>query len=157
MTNLIKEAIKQRVARVRQETIDTILPTLVCKNVDTDMYSSMMPALNTVGYYNSYYKKIHVRKDLVGASLVNTLYHEDRHHQQFTKNSHYFDNYIKEKDDSLGYMLQHVEKDARRYAYVQTIKSLKAKGGLRRMLAAMVITFIHHPFKGRLSTNKYKY
>lgn len=156
MTNLIK-TIKQRVARVRQEAVDEILPTLVCKNVDTDMHSLMMPTINTVGYYDSYYNKIYVRKDLVGVSLVDTLYHEDRHHQQFIKNSCYFNNYIKEKDDSLGYMLQHVEKDARRYAYVQTIKYLKTKGGLRRMLTAMVITFIRHPFKGILSTNKCKY
>lgn len=157
MTNLIKKAIKQRVARVRQETIDTILPTLVCEKVDTDMYFFMMPSSNTLGYYNDYFKKIYIRKDLFGASLVDTLYHEDRHHQQYIKDSHCFDDYIKEEDDSLGYMLQHVEKDARRYAFIKTIKLLKAKGGLRRMLAAMVITFIHHPFKGRLSTNKYKY
>lgn len=157
MTNLIKEAIKQRVARVRQETIDTILPTLVCKKVDTDMHSFMMPSSNTLGYYNDCFKKIYIRKDLFGASLVDTLYHEDRHHQQYIKDSHCFDDYIKEEDDRLGYMLQHVEKDARRYAFIKTIKLLKVKGGLRSMLAAMVITFIHHPFKGRLSTNKYKY
>lgn len=157
MTTIIKEDIKQRVARVRQETISEILPTLACKNVDTDMYFFMMPSSNTVGYYSDYYKKIYIRKDLIGASLVDTLYHEDRHHQQYVKDSHCFDNYIREEDDRLAYMLQHVEKDARRYAYVQTIKSLKAKGGLRRMLAAMVITFIHHPFTGRLSTNKCKY
>lgn len=157
MTNLIKEAIKNRVARVREQTINEIVPTLVCKNVDTDMYYFMMPSVNTVGYYSDYFKKIYVRKDLIGASLVDTLYHEDRHHQQYTRNKECFANYIREEDDRLGYMLQHVEKDARRYAYVQTIRSLKRKGGLRRMLAAILITYFTHPFKGRMSTNKHNY
>lgn len=149
---------RQRLMDKREATLVRVLPMLECDNVFTDMVDFMMDK-DTQGYYSSSTKGIVVRKNLFGINLVDTLFHEDRHYQQHMKNKDFMVGYIRHEDDKLGYMLQHIEKDARRYAFVQTIKAIKSSNNysIVKWLGCYVATKLAHPFTGMYSTNRKDY
>ena len=142
----------------REATLNKVLPLLECNNVFTDMADFMMTN-GTQGYYSASTRGIAVRKGLFGIGLVDTLFHEDRHYQQHMKNKNFMIGYIKYEDDKLGYTLQHIEKDARRYAFIQTIKYIKNSSNcfMVKWLGCKIVTKLAHPFTGLHSTNRKDY
>ena len=126
---------KRLVAKLKKE--------LHCKDV------KVSPAFwlggNCMGVYSN--GRIKVSSAANGISAVATAYHEDRHYQQENTNPDCFRSYIKAEDDYKEYLKQHVEKDARRYSYVKTMRYAKEEfGTIKFMLFATVYRLAAHPW-----------
>ena len=115
-----------------------------CKNITT--YTPFWVGDTCHGKYSSNSIKLNDR--IYGVQLIETLFHEDRHYQQEQKNSDCFKGYIRAEDDYKGYYNQHVEKDARRYAYVHTMRYAKVRLGWRFGIFSILYRMHSHPWKG---------
>ena len=129
---------KQALADSRNKYVQAkVLDKLYCNEVN--IYPKIF-----LGRVSGYYKdgRIVASTKNVGLMLADTLFHEDRHYQQDTKNLIDEDTYIQHDQDLLGYLTQHIEKDARRYAYVQVCKHFPDDPKIKRY------KLFFHPWKG---------
>lgn len=139
---------KSRARRLRAEARDKhikdmVMPKMNCKRVVSGM-PIFMGAVG--GYYNNGDITIN-HKLSKGIILVDTLFHEDRHFMQDVQGKLDDSKYIKcSKETMKAYRQQHVEKDARRYAYVQTVRFVKANPDGIRFL--WLYKKVYHPFYG---------
>ena len=133
----VRKATKELRKIHRNSSINSVvLNKIQCKNVV--VYQQIFLG-NVAGYYEE--GKIVVSNRNVGLMLADTLFHEDRHYQQELANVD-FSGYIQPKEDLISYHRQHVEKDARRHAYVQVCKSFSDDGKIG------FYKFMFHPWKG---------
>ena len=138
---------KKRLAGIRRKKlVSKIKKELQCKNV------SLFPAFwlgdNCHGVYSN--GSIKINSETNGIAVVATAYHEDRHYQQEKTNPNCFKGYIQADDDYQGYIKQHVEKDARRYSYVKTMRYAKAEfGTIKFMVFAALYRIEYHPWKNK--------
>ena len=136
---------KKRLADVkRKRLVNKITKELHCKNV------SLFPAFwlgnNCHGVYSN--GSIKINSETNGIAVVATAYHEDRHYQQEIANPNCFRGYIKAEDNYKEYLKQHVEKDARRYSYVKTMRYAKEEfGTIKFMVFATLYRLACHPWK----------
>ena len=137
--------------RHREDLISRTTANLHCKNIDT--YPSFWLGDTCMGAYSNGSIKLSAKAQ--GVNLVETMFHEDRHFQQEQTNPNCFKGYIKAEDDYRGYIRQHVEKDARRYAYVHTMRYAKARFGIRFYLFAPMYRLHSHPWKN-LTLKQYR-
>ena len=131
-------------AEARDKRIkDMVMPKMNCKNVVSGV-PLFMGAVG--GYYN--HGGITINHKLSkGILLVDTLFHEDRHFMQDVQGKLDDSKYIEcTKETMKAYRQQHVEKDARRYAYVQTVRFVKANPEGIRFL--WLYKKVYHPFYG---------
>ena len=131
-------------AEARDKSIkDRVMPKMNCKKV-TSGIPIFMGAVG--GYYN--HGSITINHKLSkGIILVDTLFHEDRHFMQDVQGRLDDEKYIEcSKETMKAYRQQHVEKDARRYAYVQTVRFVKANPEGIRFL--WLYKKVYHPFYG---------
>ena len=138
---------KKRLADIRRKKlVSKIKKELQCKNV------SLFPAFwlgnNCHGVYSN--GSIKINSETNGIAVVATAYHEDRHYQQEKTNPDLFKGYIKADDDYQGYIKQHVEKDARRYSYVMTMRYAKTEFGvIKYNVFAVLYRLAYHPWKNK--------
>lgn len=154
ITNTISTVLEERTnnkRRRREALIQETQSHLHCKNIDT--YTSFWMGDTCMGSYGN--GRIKLNAEAKGISLIETMFHEDRHYQQEQANPKCFIGYIKAEDDYRGYIRQHVEKDARRYAYVTTMRHAKHKLGVRFYLFAPLYRLQSHPWKNT-SLKKYR-
>ena len=136
---------KKRLADIRRKRlVNKIKKELQCKNV------SLFPAFwlgnNCHGAYSN--GSIKINSETNGIAVVATAYHEDRHYQQEIANPNCFRGYIKAEDNYKEYLKQHVEKDARRYSYVKTMRYAKEEfGTIKFMVFATLYRLACHPWK----------
>ena len=141
---------KKRLADIRRKRlVNKIKKELQCKNV------SLFPAFwlgdDCRGVYSN--GRIKINSETNGIAVVATAYHEDRHYQQEKTNPNCFRYYIKAEDDYKEYLKQHVEKDARRYSYVKTMRYAKAEFGTTKfMVFAAIYRSSHHPWSKKNKT-----
>ena len=122
---------------------DMVMPKMNCKRVVSGI-PIFMGAVG--GYYNNGGITIN-HKLSKGILLVDTLFHEDRHFMQDVQGKLDDSKYIEcTKETMKAYRQQHVEKDARRYAYVQTVRFVKANPERIRFL--WLYKIVYHPFYG---------
>ncbi len=139
---------KSKARRLRAEARDKdikamVMPKMNCKRVVSGV-PIFMGAVG--GYYNNGDITIN-HKLSKGIILVDTLFHEDRHFMQDVQGKLDDSNYIDcTKETMKAYRQQHVEKDARRYAYVQTVRFVKANPEGIRFL--WLYKKVYHPFYG---------
>ena len=139
---------KSRARRLRAEARDKdikamVMPKMNCKRVVSGI-PIFMGAVG--GYYNNGDITIN-HKLSKGIILVDTLFHEDRHFMQDVQGKLDDSKYIDcTKETMKAYRQQHVEKDARRYAYVQTVRFVKANPEGIRFL--WLYKKVYHPFYG---------
>ena len=139
---------KSRARRLRAEARDKdikamVMPKMNCKRVVSGI-PIFMGAVG--GYYNNGDITIN-HKLSKGIILVDTLFHEDRHFMQDVQGKLDDSKYIEcSKETMKAYRQQHVEKDARRYAYVQTVRFVKANPEGIRFL--WLYKKVYHPFYG---------
>lgn len=117
---------------------EAVQPQLKCKDI------AYMPAI-FLGQLGGYYKdgRIVVNESkMQGLLLADTLYHEDRHHQQHMAGVSCEGYGLPQEIGIRAYRAQHIEKDARRYAYVKVCRNFSKdkKIGLYK--------FFFHPWKG---------
>lgn len=141
-----KIAAKLQQKEIARENLKNKVTTkLHCSNVTE--YPASWIGNSCAGYYRA--GRIIVNAKIKGIDLVDTLFHEDRHYQQEQRNRNCFKGYIKAEDDYKGYIRQHVEKDARRYAYVQTMRYAKeVLSPIKFMLFVPLYRLRSHPWKG---------
>ena len=138
---------KKRLADIRRKRlVNKIKKELQCKNV------SLFPAFwlgnNCHGVYSN--GSIKINSETNGIAVVATAYHEDRHYQQEIANPNCFRGYIKAEDDYKEYLKQHVEKDARRYSYVMTMRYAKTEfGTIKFAVFATLYRLAYHPWKNK--------
>lgn len=138
---------KKRLADIRRKKlVSKIKKELQCKNV------SLVPAFwlgsNCNGAYSN--GSIKINSKINGIAVVATAYHEDRHYQQEKTNPDCLKGYIKANDDYQGYRKQHVEKDARRYSYVMTMRYAKTEFGvIKYNVFAVLYRLTYHPWKNK--------
>ena len=139
-----KARAKKLKAEARDKSIkDRVMTKMNCKKV-TSGIPIFMGAVG--GYYN--HGSITINHKLSkGIILVDTLFHEDRHFMQDVQGKLDDSKYIDcTKETMKAYRQQHVEKDARRYAYVQTVRFVKANPEGIRFL--WLYKKVYHPFYG---------
>lgn len=138
---------KKRLADVkRKRIVNKLKKELQCKNV------SLFPAFWLGKDCNGMYSNgsIQISSAVNGILVVATAYHEDRHYQQEKANPNCFKGYTNAEDDYQGYLKQHVEKDARRYSYVKTMRYAKAEFGvIKFMVFATIYRLAYHPWKNK--------
>ena len=138
---------KKRLADIRRKRlVNKIKKELQCKNV------SLFPAFWLGRDCNGAYcnGSIMISSKANGISLVAAAYHEDRHYQQENTNPNCFKGYIQADDDYQGYIKQHVEKDARRYSYVMTMRYAKTEFGvIKYNVFAVLYRLAYHPWKNK--------
>ena len=144
------KAIKKRRADTRRKRlVRKIKKDLQCKNVT--LFPAVFLGKDCMGTYSNGSIKISTAASRIG--LVAAAYHEDRHYQQEKANPKCFVGYISPEDDYQGYIKQHVEKDARRYSYVMTMRYAKVNlGVIKYCLFAPMYRLACHPWKNK---NKY--
>ena len=141
---------KKRLADIRRKKlVSKIKKGLQCKDV------SLFPAFwlgdNCHGAYSN--GSIKINSEINGIAVVAAAYHEDRHYQQEKINPGCFKGYIKADDDYQGYIKQHVEKDARRYSYVMTMRYAKTEFGvIKYNVFAVLYRLAYHPWKNKNKT-----
>ena len=137
---------KKRLADIRRKRlVNKIKKELQCKNVS--LFAFWLGD-NCRGVYSN--GSIKINSESNGIAVVATAYHEDRHYQQEKTNPNCFKGYIKADDDYQGYIKQHVEKDARRYSYVKTMRYAKAEFGTTKfMVFAALYRSAYHPWKNK--------
>lgn len=150
VSNYVEARTKARQER-REDLISEVSTYLYCKNVDT--YPSFWLGNTCMGSYSNGHIKVSTTTK--GLQLIETLFHEDRHFKQEQANPNCFKDYIRAEDDYRGYIRQHVEKDARRYAYVKTMRYAKSKLGVRFYLFAPLYRLQSHPWKN-VTLKKYR-
>ena len=135
---------KKRLADIRRKRlVNKIKKELQCKNVS--LFPAFWLGRDCNGVYGNGSIKISSKAN--GISVVATAYHEDRHYQQENTNPDCFRGYIKAEDDYKEYLKQHVEKDARRYSYVMTMRYAKKEfGTIKFMLFATLYRLAAHPW-----------
>ena len=138
---------KKRLADIRRKRlVNKIKKELQCKNVS--LFPAFWLGRDCNGAYGN--GSIMISSKANGIPLVATAYHEDRHYQQENTNPDCFRDYIKAEDDYKEYLKQHVEKDARRYSYVKTMRYAKKEfGTIKFMLFATLYRLAAHPWKNR--------
>lgn len=138
---------KRRLANVkRKRLVNKIKKELQCKEVS--IFPAFWLGRNCNGAYGNGNIKISSKAN--GITVVATAYHEDRHYQQEKTNPDCFRGYIKADDDYQGYIKQHVEKDARRYSYVMTMRYAKTEFGTTKfMVFAALYRLAYHPWKNK--------
>ena len=130
----------------RKRLVNKIKKELQCKNVS--LFPAFWLGRDCNGAYGN--GSIMINSKANGISLVATAYHEDRHYQQEKTNPNCFRGYIKAEDDYKEYLKQHVEKDARRYSYVMTMRYAKTEfGTIKFMLFATLYRLAAHPWKNK--------
>lgn len=140
----IEAKVQQREEK-RADLRDRVTAKLHCSNVTE--YPAFWMGNTCAGSYNRGVIKLNAK--VRGVDLVETLFHEDRHFQQEQRNPNCFEGYIKAEDDYKGYIRQHVEKDARRYAYVQTMRYAKeVMSPIKFMLFVPLYRLSSHPWEG---------
>lgn len=112
---------RQQKEAARADLKDRVKTKLHCRHVIE--HSAFSMGDTCAGSYSNGIIKLN--ENTKGVDMVETLFHEDRHYLQEQRNPNCFKGYIKPEDDYKGYIRQHVEKDARRYAYVQTMRYAK--------------------------------
>ena len=139
-----KARARKLMAEARDKCIkDKVTSKMSCKQV-TSGIPLFMGAVG--GYYNRGSITIN-HKLSKGILLVDTLFHEDRHFMQDVQGKLDDSKYIDcTKETMKAYRQQHVEKDARRYAYVQTVRFVKANPEGIRFL--WLYKIVYHPFYG---------
>lgn len=150
VSNYVEMEAKARKER-REDLISEVSTYLHCKNIDT--HPSFWLGDTCMGYYSNGHIK--VSNTTTGVQLIETMFHEDRHFKQEQANPNCFKDYIRAEDDYRGYIRQHVEKDARRYAYVKTMRYAKSKLGIRFYLFAPLYRLKSHPWKN-VTLKKYR-
>ena len=154
IVSAVKESRKAKREAKRDAVIDSIRIKLSCKKINKT--ASLMVTFGgkdlTMGYYTICNKQININMNVAkGLFVIDSLFHEDRHYQQDIAGKLYMSRYIEHGDDYLAYLQQHVETDARRYAFVQTIKFLKEYEEINivsRYLAIFISRKLLHPFNG---------
>lgn len=142
----------QQKEAARADLRDKVATKLHCSNVSE--YPAFWVGSRCAGYYRA--GRIVINANTKGIDMVETLFHEDRHYQQEQRNRNCFKGYIAGEDDYKGYIRQHVEKDARRYAYVQTMRYAKEIfTPVRFYIFAPLYRLRSHPWKG-LVLKKYR-
>ena len=138
---------KKRLADIRRKKlVSKIKKELQCKNVS--LFPAFWLGRNCNGVYGNGSIKISSKAN--GIAVVATAYHEDRHYQQEKTNPNCFKGYIQADDDFQGYIKQHVEKDARRYSYVMTMRYAKTEFGvIRYNVFAVLYRLAYHPWKNK--------
>lgn len=138
---------KKRLADIRRKRlVNKIKKELQCKNVS--LFPAFWLGRDCNGVYGN--GSIKISSETNGIAVVATAYHEDRHYQQEKINPDCFKGYIKADDDYQGYIKQHVEKDARRYSYVMTMRYAKAEFGTTKfMVFAALYRLAYHPWKNK--------
>ena len=138
---------KKRLADIRRKKlVSKIKKELQCKNVS--LFPAFWLGRDCNGAYGNGSIKISSKAN--GIAVVATAYHEDRHYQQEKTNPNCFKGYIQADDDYQGYIKQHVEKDARRYSYVKTMRYAKAEFGTTKfMVFAALYRIEYHPWKNK--------
>ena len=138
---------KKRLADVRRKKlVNKIKKELQCKNVS--LFPAFWLGKNCNGVYGN--GSIKINSETNGIAVVATAYHEDRHYQQEKTNPDCFKGYIKADDDYQGYIKQHVEKDARRYSYVMTMRYAKTEFGvIKYNVFAVLYRLAYHPWKNK--------
>lgn len=137
-----RKAAKKAAVEARDVAIQEIVnPKLECKDI---RFFPRILMGKLLGYYTN--GSITVSSGVHGLLLADTLFHEDRHYrQELAKHPGLADGvYIQAKEDYPRYYEQHVEKDARRYAYVQVCRHFSDD---RKM---WIYKPIFHPYKGAL-------
>ncbi len=138
---------RKRLADIRRKRlVNKIKKELQCKNVS--LFPAFWLGRNCNGVYGNGSIKISSKAN--GITVVATAYHEDRHYQQEKTNPDCFKDYIQADDDYQDYIKQHVEKDARRYSYVMTMRYAKAEFGTTKfMVFAALYRLAYHPWKNK--------
>lgn len=136
----------QQKEAARADLRDKVTTKLHCSKVTE--YPAFWMGNTCAGTYSNGVIKLNANTK--GIDMVETLFHEDRHYQQEQRNPNCFKGYIKAEDDYRGYIRQHVEKDARRYAYVQTMRYAKEIFPVRFYIFAPLYKLSSHPWKGLL-------
>ena len=139
---------KARARKLRAEARDKCIKDRVMSKMNCKRVVSGIPIFMGAvgGYYNRGSITIN-HKLSKGIILVDTLFHEDRHFMQDVQGKLDDDKYIEcTKETMKAYRQQHVEKDARRYAYVQTVRFVKANPEGIRFL--WLYKIVYHPFYG---------
>ena len=141
---------KKRLADVkRKRLVNKLKKELQCKNVS--LFPAFLLGKNCYGGYNN--GSIKINSEINDIAMVATAYHEDRHYQQEKTNPNCFRGYIKAGDDYQGYIKQHVEKDARRYSYVMTMRYAKTEFGvIKYNIFAVLYRLAYHPWKNKNKT-----
>lgn len=142
--------IKSKAVKLQQKEIaredlkNKVTAKLQCSKIIE--YPAFWMGNTCAGSYSNGVIKLNAK--VKGVDLVETLFHEDRHFQQEQRNPNCFKDYIQPRDDYRGYIRQHVEKDARRYAYVQTMRYAKEVFPIRFYIFAPLYRLRSHPWKG---------
>lgn len=135
-----KERLDLRDAEIKSK----VLPYLNCKYIVSGVPLFMR------GIGGSYYNKVITINPNIsrGIVLIDTLFHEDRHYQQDMQGKIDKTEYIDySKENKRAYRQQHIEKDARRYAYVQTVRFMREHYPNKKFLL-WVYRMIMNPFYG---------
>ena len=139
---------KARARKLRAEARDKCIKDRVMSKMNCKKVTSGIPIFMGAvgGYYNHGSITINYKLSK-GILLVDTLFHEDRHFMQDVQGKLDDSKYIEcSKETMKAYRQQHVEKDARRYAYVQTVRFVKANPEGIRFL--WLYKKVYHPFYG---------
>ena len=139
---------KARARKLKAEARDKYLQAKVMSKLNCKKVTSGIPIFMGAvgGYYNNGGITIN-HKLSKGIILVDTLFHEDRHFMQDVQGRIDDNKYIEcSKETMKAYRQQHIEKDARRYAYVQTVRFVKANPEGIRFL--WLYKKVYHPFYG---------
>lgn len=104
------------------DLLNRIRPTVICNDIQlVSKYDALLNIGEHKECHGVYYQgSIILNNSIVGIEMVDTVYHEDRHHQQHIMQGRY-----RIKDFSIPYKLRPWEVDARRYAYVSTVRFIK--------------------------------
>ena len=138
---------KKRLADVRRKKlVNKVKKELQCK--DVTLFPAFWLGTDCMGTYSN--GSIKISSEANGIRVVAAAYHEDRHYQQEKANPNCFRGYIQADDDYRGYIKQHVEKDARRYSYVMTMRYAKAEFGvIKYNIFAPLYRSAYHPWKNK--------
>jgi len=135
------------------EVYPHVLSKIVCTNVFIGgLRANLLPKGVQAMYLNTVQAIVVKEKFVSPILMLDLLFHEDRHHQQHQGDtlptSEEYVNYSKATE--TAYRRQHIEKDARRYAYVQTCKTVNANPALFARVGFWIYKQAFHPFKGLL-------
>ena len=144
-----KEVQKRRAGIRRKRLVRDLKKNLQCKHIS--IFPAFFLGKNCMGVYSN--GTIRVSNAASNIGIVATAYHEDRHYQQEQANPKCFVGYIDANADYQGYIKQHVEKDARRYSYVMTMRYAKVNlGAIKYCLFVPMYRLAHHPWKNKNKT-----
>lgn len=140
---------KQAKREAQNQLFTSVCRELVCDNV------SVMPTFFmgiSDGTYDARNEAIAISTNVFGIRLIDNMFHEDRHHAQHMRGLLHKKPYIRctSRETYVKYLTQWVEYDARRYAYVMTIKYLRDNPGLIPKWKVYIYKAMYHPFLGRI-------